>query len=140
MSKYADHIKDRIDKVYAGDPRNTLGRCLDEAKIMKNKFPELTLIKGHVYAPPPWGKRAHWWLTTPEGEIVDPTRGQFPPLFDSEYEPFKDGDDVRLGKCMNCGKELWGHPGDFVPYTCSEECRLKLVEGFNRPHTQRDVL
>ena len=53
-------------------------------------------------------KRGHWWLTDEEGNIVDPTAGQFPIIV--RYEPWSDGDPIRLGKCRNCGKEVWGVP------------------------------
>ena len=83
-----------------GEP---LGKCQEACKEMVTAFPELKKIRGHVHCP--WGKRAHVWLEDTEGKIVDPTSSQFPYIF--KYEVWKPGDEVRVGKCMNCGNEIW---------------------------------
>lgn len=82
-----------------------LGACQQAVTELVKNFPELTVVKGHVYCPAPWGRRAHWWATAPDGSIVDPTASQFPGIF--EYEPWVPGTEVRVGKCMNCGCEIW---------------------------------
>ena len=97
-----------------------LGLCKEAVNEMAAAFPELTRVPGHVYSV--WGKRAHWWLTAPDGTIVDPTRAQYPgPI---TYEPFKEGDEVRLGRCMECGAEIWGTNPEAVYSTClcNETC------------------
>lgn len=81
-----------------------LGKCAEATKEMVAAFPELTRVPGHVYGT--WGKRAHWWCETADGQVVDPTVGQFPDPF-LEYERWIPGDEVRVGKCMNCGREIW---------------------------------
>ena len=53
------------------------GRCAWATLAMQIAFPELIRVRGH-YLCLIWGERDHWWLTTPEGEIVDPTAAQFP--------------------------------------------------------------
>lgn len=81
-----------------------LGACQQAVTEMAKAFPELTIERGHVMCPAPWGLRAHWWLVDPKGNIVDPTASQFPGIF--AYEPWTPGDEVRVGKCMNCGCEI----------------------------------
>jgi formylmethanofuran dehydrogenase subunit E len=48
----------------------------------------------------------HFWCETADGEVVDPTVGQFEGLA-VEYRPFEPGDEVRVGKCMNCGEPIY---------------------------------
>ena len=100
-----------------------LGKCREACKEMVKAFPELKEIRGHVHCQ--WGKRAHLWLETDCGEIIDPTASQFPSIY--QYEVWKPGDRVRVGKCMNCGEEIWravdNLDEDHSYYgPCSEEC------------------
>lgn len=106
-----------------GGPEATLGRCESAAKEMAAACPELTVTAGHVMCPEPWGRRGHWWCTAPDGSIVDPTRGQFP-FFDEElsYEPYVEGADVRLGRCMDCGESIWGPASRGYQQFCDESC------------------
>lgn len=108
-----------------------LGRCRDAVVEMRSAFPELTEVRGHVFCA--WGRRGHAWLVTSDGTIVDPTRGQFPgPV---EYEPWKPGDTVRVGKCMNCGDEIW-RPAQTLAEepkresACSGDCEAELMREF----------
>ena len=131
---YTAYIEDLINTKYRGDDRNTLGRCDVEARAMKKKFPELTIVKGFAHID--WGipiddspeyykyepRREHHWLVDEEGNIYDPTAGQFPRI--TKYEPYKEGDHVRLGVCMNCGKPQWGPPMTACPTFCSDPCRI----------------
>lgn len=105
------------------------GRCAEATLEMREAFPELTRVPGYVMDSF-WGKRDHWWLTSPDGTIVDPTVSQFPcPL---EYIPHREGDPVRLGKCMNCGEYIWGLPGSGIDTACcSTACATELNESFN---------
>lgn len=81
-----------------------LGRCLSATREMKLRFPELTIVCGHVEVPH-WGRRGHWWLTAPDGAIVDPTAFQFPAIL--EYIPWTPVELVHVGKCMECGEKIW---------------------------------
>lgn len=83
---------------------NPYGKCKEACQEMMVAFPELKLVPGHIYDAG-IGKRSHHWCVAEDGTIVDPTATQFPLL--SEYEPWKPGDEVRAGKCMNCGDEIW---------------------------------
>lgn len=120
---YLQWIERMLKERYRGEPHRTLGRCRQEASAMQADFPELTIVKGHVilFAPEGMTRRSHWWLTTPEGEIVDPTRGQFPYAI-YRYKPYAPGDPVRLGACINCGATIYGRLGDSSPATCSDAC------------------
>lgn len=47
------------------------------------------------------------------------------------YEPWKPGDEVRVGKCMNCGEEIWEavQTIDVAPEQkciCSPECHAEF--------------
>jgi len=123
---YRDWI--RAYEARCGGPSGTYARCAEATTEMVEAFPELLRVPGHVNCPFPWGRRAHWWCVTAEGEIVDPTKGQFPGIY--SYDPFKEGDEVRLGKCMNCGDEIWGPIGP-PSCICSKQCGLEMEAEFN---------
>ncbi len=82
---------------------NPYSKCAEAVTAMHEVFPNLTVVKGH--ADTDWGRRAHWWLVTPTGEVVDPTASQFGAVF--AYDPWKPGDKAQVGTCMNCGDEIW---------------------------------
>lgn len=79
------------------------GQCQKACGAMVLVFPELTIRKG--YASTEWGERGHWWLTTADGTIIDPTAKQFPSIFG--YREWVPGSLVLIGKCCNCGDEIW---------------------------------
>lgn len=81
-----------------------LGRCQPAAVEMRAVFPELRIVQGHVLDAV-WGKRGHWWLVDPAGSIIDPTVSQFPAPV--EYIGWTPDEPVRIGKCMECGEEIW---------------------------------
>jgi hypothetical protein len=110
-----------------------LGTCREAVTAMVKDFPELREVLGHVECM--WGRRGHAWAMDASGEIVDPTRAQFPgPV---TYEPWAPGKTVRVGRCMNCGDEIWREVFDLgqVPpeCVCSDECSLRLEQEFNDP-------
>lgn len=105
------------------------GRCDVATKLMLRAFPELTRVAGHV-STASMGRRAHWWCTTPEGAIVDPTAAQFGAV--EAYHPFKPGETVRVGTCMNCGDGIWKPCQDLKEpppsdCSCSLECERALM-------------
>lgn len=97
--EYVTWIKAYIDRMDG----KLLGRCKDAVEEMAKAFPELTKVPGHVYTD--WGMRGHWWCKTADGEVIDPTAKQFGFIF--AYEPWVPGTEVRVGKCMECGDEIW---------------------------------
>lgn len=112
----------------SGGRASTLGKCESASREMVEAFPELTQVRGHVLCPEPYGKRGHWWCETEDGTVIDPTAGQFTfGIF--SYEEYVEGDEIRLGKCMNCGDEIWGSPERGRPSVCSDSCGEDLMLG-----------
>ena len=108
-SKYDKWINENISG-------SVTGRCKEISQTMQSVFPELILIRGHYHCMI-WGERQHWWLTTPNGEIIDPTADQFPTKGGGVYIPWIEGDLEPTGKCLECGEYCYdGNP------TCSETC------------------
>lgn len=107
-----------------------LGRCQEAAAEMAAAFDDLRLVRGHVHCPEPRGKRGHWWCADCDGNIVDPTAAQFTEgIF--EYEEWTEGDEVRLGTCMDCGASIWGSaPRGHVTF-CSPECETRCAAYLN---------
>ena len=101
------------------------GDCREVTEKMAAAFPELTRVRGHYYCTS-WGERAHWWLTTPEGEIVDPTFRQFPSKGNGVYVPWPEGAKEPTGMCMECGEPCYD--GKFA---CSENCEVSLLAFYN---------
>jgi len=85
--------------------KNRVGACGGATKEMCKEFPELKRVPGFVSTI--HGLMEHWWCVAPDGSIVDPTKDQFKGGVLS-YQEVGDSDSVRLGKCMNCGAEIYG--------------------------------
>ena len=119
MSAYAAWIATNVK----GDG---FGECAELTEQMAAAFPELRRVRGH-YHDAFWGPRGHWWLVTPDGKIVDPTKAQFPDQ-GGEYVPWNDGDQEPSGKCMECGSYTYN--GD---YFCSVGCERSTVAYLNTP-------
>ena len=100
------------------------GRCEEVTLQMQEVFPELERVRGHYHCWE-WGKREHWWLTDPDGEILDPTALQFPSFGAGEYEPWNEGDPEPRGKCLNCGKYVY--ESNFCNDTCRRAFMLDLL-------------
>lgn len=67
--------------VYSG--KEIHGQCFQVCQEMLKVFPELVLRAGYVRT---WaGTDLHWWLTTEDGTIVDPTEAQFGGLQPEDY-------------------------------------------------------
>ena len=100
---------------------SALGRCKEVSLEMQKAFPELLLVRGHYYDPV-WGERMHWWLKTEDGEIIDPTKSQFPSKGEAPYIEWIEGSKEPVGKCMNCGEYCYDDPN-----VCSTECSELLM-------------
>lgn len=105
---YRDWIIDYIERT--GD---VLGKCRHAVAEMHAAFPELRIVKGHVYGMG-WGNRSHWWLETADGTEIDPTAEQFPTQIVGYIE--WEGPEP-TGKYHNCGE--YCYDGDFC---CSDRC------------------
>jgi hypothetical protein len=110
------------------------GKCDEYTLKMQAVFPELTRMKGFYHCPI-WGQRTHWWLITDFGEVVDPTKAQFPSKGTCEYEELLDielEDRLPCGKCMNCGEEIY-KKNFYASDMCSEECGKSFLRYLNDP-------
>ena len=96
--------------------RSLRGTCYTSCRQLMEMHPELVLVRGH-YLDPDWGSQEHWWCQTPEGEIVDPTKEQFPSMGMGVYKPWDESQDEPTGLCPDCGGYCY-EGSDF----CSEEC------------------
>ncbi len=104
-----------------------VGRCAEATAAMAAAFPELTRVRGHVYNLA-WGRREHWWLTAPDGTIVDPTAAQFPGGVIHPYEPWDEGSPEPTGRCPNCGGYCYESR-----YCCCDDCDAAYVAYCNNP-------
>lgn len=115
---------------------NTPGACANVTRAMSKAFPELTRTRGH-YICPIWGRRQHWWMVDVDGLVVDPTVLQFPSRGLGEYEPWIEGAEEPVGKCMVCGSLSFPSKGG-DDASCSEACRTKLEQEYGAPRCTHD--
>lgn len=134
MAHYEEWIKAYVARVKS----QLLGRCAEAVQEMAAAFPALRVAKGHVDVPG-WGRRGHWWLVDKDGQIVDPTAGQFPAIFG--YEEYQDGQEIRVGTCMNCGEGTYAYSmaeaeaiAGCPPSVCSPDCERALHAYYSRPN------
>ncbi len=106
------------------------GFCGAAVQEMKAQFPELEIVRGFCLNIP-HGKSEHWWLKTPSGGVVDPTVSQFVNIV--EYIEYEEGMEVRIGKCMNCGGDIYDITmfSDKSTCVCSIECEDELRQQYN---------
>ena len=119
ISIYSNWIKENV-------PKNPYGLCESTTKQMRDAFPAtLVRVRGH-YDCPFWGKREHWWCTDPFGNIIDPTKAQFPSNGFGDYIPWVEGAPEPKGKCVNCGAYVFD-----TNSWCSETCKIALLRAIN---------
>lgn len=99
------------------------GKCREFSEKLIAKDNSLILVRGYYYCPI-WGKQEHWWTKKKSGEIVDPTKMQFPSNGTGIYEEF-DGN----VNCEQCGFQIKEENAIMNgPYPCcSQRCALDLV-------------
>lgn len=105
------------------------GACGSATLEMCKTFPELKRIPGHVVLAS-GHKVEHWWCEDNDGNIIDPTVGQWA-LLPAEYIPWVPGDEVCVGKCMNCGNGIYDTPATLNGIrrsVCSNECERELMD------------
>ena len=102
-----------------------LGTCQPVCRAMQTSFPELALVRGHYHCPE-WGRRGHWWLLTPDGEVIDPTVAQFPSGGSGEYEKWDESKPEPTGGCHNCGVEVFNNAS-----FCSDKCTTETIDYLN---------
>lgn len=86
--------------------------------------PSLTLVRGYYFCPAWNTENPHWWLRDTEGNIIDPTKKQFPSKGHGIYTEF----DGKI-KCEVCGKKVDEKEAIIVGNygCCSQACALRLV-------------
>lgn len=76
------------------------GTCQQAVEKLVEQNTNLTAVRGW-YLDTCWGPQEHWWATTLDGEIIDPTVEQFPtghiPALRS-YQPYEG-----VHPCPGCG-------------------------------------
>lgn len=123
--KYWEWIKANVED-------DGYGQCREVTERMADAFPELTRVRGHYYCFA-WGERQHWWLTDPDGRIVDPTAAQFPSKGAGHYEPWDESQPEPTGICPNCGEYVYD-----AGTCCSDSCsRAYLAYIENACHPDR---
>ena len=76
------------------------GTCKAACEQLIKEDPTLRLVRGHYWCPLWNSKEPHWWCEK-NGQIIDPTAGQFPSNGNGEYIEFNGFFD-----CANCGKKV----------------------------------
>ena len=106
--------------------KECLGQCRQMSEKVREQFPELELVRGHVCYMP-WTEEdairyphgwAHWWLTNGE-EIIDPSLPQFCDVVVMQYVPWEG--EIPTGKCPNCGAYCYNGS-----YLCSTACETSF--------------
>jgi len=109
------------------------GLCGSACKEMVAEFPELRIVSGYFIG-------EHVWCVKPGGGIEDPTVEQFDPglVAAAKYRPLEAGNEIRIGKCMNCGDDIFaevetsGHPPTLVRSSyydssvCNDRCEREF--------------
>ena len=120
-SRYVDWIADNV--------RCPLGTCREVTFAMQFVFPELRRVRGY-YDCVVMGRRPHWWLVYPSGEVVDPTAEQF--LGSGRYIELPEDYLEPVGRCQHCGEEHWRVAEMFCSARCSEMAIEYLKTGVYR--------
>jgi hypothetical protein len=117
VSKYDDWIKANYNR------ESSYGQCKSAVELMKSEFPELTITNGFV-EDVFWDQREHWWLKTPEGEIVDPTKSQFNCVLSyTEIDDSHPSRNYESGTCANCGEHYYIGKDNWTDRTvCDNQC------------------
>lgn len=116
-------VNDMMLRQAVDDYRTFAGRCKELAEDEIKKDNTLRLVRGHYYC---YGgpARQHWWCETPDGVVVDPSKGQFLSNVNGVYEEF---DGIYI--CDQCGEEIAEEDikqhGRY--FLCSTKCMMRLV-------------
>lgn len=98
-------------------PMHPSGLCSSVTLEMQAAFPELHRVRGHVIDVADDQQYPHWWLQTDDGDIIDPTVGQFAGIPSIRYVRWREGTKEPTGKCHDCG----GYVYDGSSF-CSDDC------------------
>lgn len=114
-------------------PEQCVGICETITKRMMEEFPELIRVRGHVILlfRPDCDPYSHWWLKTATGEVVDPTRSQFPGKI--VYDEWDESEPEPIGKCLNCGGYCYADSDYSNKDLCSTKCEKEYMAYLNNP-------
>lgn len=110
IDSYLQWIADNVGP----DPH---GQCKEITERMAVAFPDLRRVRGH-YVCPLEGLQPHWWMITPDGAVLDPTKEQFASQGQGGYEPHEGPEPT--GTCLNCGALVYGETS-FCNSDCTNE-------------------
>ena len=100
------------------------GKCKELCEELTQTQSGLELVRGYYYDAF-WGKQTHWWCKDEFGNILDPSKKQFPDQ-NGEYEEF-DG----WIECSNCSKKLHENDQGIIFQSnyvfCDGTCYIKFV-------------
>lgn len=128
--------KEWIDQ-YVAERKVIAGMCGSATLAMMKSFPELKQVAGYVCFPD-GGRAEHFWCVTPDGKVIDPTASQYQlQAFPDEltYEPWQPGDEVQIGRCMDCGERIYGRPealGGIREQFCDKDCYKSFSLSLNK--------
>lgn len=99
------------------------GKCKEFTDQLIISNPTLTQVRGWYHCPY-WGTQGHWWCKDQEGNIIDPTKDQFPSKGMGVYEEF-DG----MVECESCGTKVKEEDAYFNGHHayCSGDCFYRDV-------------
>lgn len=100
------------------------GKCKEMSEALVKADPSLRLVRGHYWCPIWNSNEQHWWCEDQAGNVVDPTKDQFPSAGMGDYVEFNG-----MCCCEQCGKQI--HEDDAIGCgnypVCSVECGRALV-------------
>jgi hypothetical protein len=131
---FRQHLVQEARQKYHESQRDTLpearivkARCMEFTKAFCIRFPELRPERGWVKTAildhQDYKGQEHWWCVAPDSTIVDPTLNQFG-FWDRElvYTVFNpEVDHIYIGKCCNCGMEIYGLEAEGPAEICPPE-------------------
>ena len=111
------------EKTTTTDYEEYRGKCKEMCEALIAEEPLLTLVRGWYHCPI-WGKQEHWWCKDVFGQIIDPTKRQFPSKGMGDYEEYNG-----IVDCEFCGKRVGEDQAYFVDQHvyCSYRCHGKDV-------------
>lgn len=115
-------------KVYISKNKIIAGMCGSATTEMCKEFPELKRVPGHVMLVN-GAYVEHWWCIDEASNIIDPTASQWD-FLPEEYIPWKPGDEVCVGRCMECGDSIYEKPDSLKGNRkefCSNECKVDFT-------------
>lgn len=125
-----------IDDNYPAD-MFVRGLCREACEKMHAEFPELRIACGVVFVPlfpAKDSEQEHWWLVDGNGDVVDPTRQQFPGFI--QYNEAGADDPRRKyhrATCANCGERYLITPEWSDGTVCSQQCYTQYAAYLSNP-------